>query len=181
MLHVAHRRVVGYGQARQIDRIVARNMERRRSHIERIELALGVAQSQFEGRGLQRLLRVVGRETERLPAIDNHLTQTEGDVHDALLGAFVANGVVVDRARHTRQRREEITIFQRTAHLLHDDRHLLLAQQVRRGGDICTAGGEVDRGIDALDRLAQQTQHLALVLGVGDHIGRVDTRKGLVM
>ena len=131
---------------------------------------------------MQHLLRVAGRETQRAAAVDDQLAQSEGDVADPLFGRLVAYGVVVDRPSHARERGEEEPVLLRAAHLLDHDGHLLLGDQVLRRLHVGLRRREIDRGVDALDRLLQQTQLAVFVpLRIGNHIGRIDAGEGLVV
>ena len=133
------------------------------------------------GRGLEHLLRVAGREAQRASAVHDQFAQAHGDVADAVLRAFVADGVVVDRAGHARTGGEVQPVLLRAAHFLDDHGHLLLRDEVLRRLDVGPRRREIDRGVDAFDRLEQQAQHLVLVVDVGDHVGRVDAGEGLVV
>ena len=93
---LAHRSHLAQRQPPDVDRIVGRRAERFGAQVERQHLVLRIAQRQFGRGGLQHLLRVAGRETQRAAAVDDQLAQSEGDVADPLFGRLVAYGVVVD-------------------------------------------------------------------------------------
>ena len=124
---------------------------------------------------------IAGREAQRASAVHDQFAQAHGDVADAVLRAFVADGVVVDRAGHARTGGEVQPVLLRAAHFLDDHGHLLLRDEVLRRLDVGPRRREIDRGVDAFDRLEQQAQHLVLVVDVGDHVGRVDAGEGLVV
>ncbi len=68
-----------------------------------------------------------------------------------------------------------------SAHFLQDDPHLLFLDLVGSGLHVIAASPEEDRGIDALDAGAQKVEHDHVIVGLGDHIGRIDAGKGLEM
>ena len=50
-----------------------------------------------------------------------------------------------------------------------------------RRGEVSPRRGEIDRGVDTLDGLEQQPEHLIPVVHVGDHVGGIDACEGLVV
>ena len=168
-------------QPLEVHRIVDRRAELLGAQAQGQDFGLRLAQRQLRGRGLEHLLRVAGREAQRAPSVDDQLAQPHGQVADAVRRLFVADRVVVDRACDARAGGQEDAVLLRAAHLLDDNGHLLLGDEVLRGGDVGPRRREVDRGVDALDRPQQQAQHLVLVVGVGDHVGGVDPGEGLVV
>ena len=68
-----------------------------------------------------------------------------------------------------------------THHLLQNDGHFLLVDDVRGGCHIGFRVLVIDRGIDTLDGTGKHAQHLVLVLQVGNHIGGVDAGEWLVV
>ena len=149
--------------------------------VEGIELGLGLAQSFLQLGGLEHLVGMVGTDAQGLTAIDDILAQSEGETGDALLRRLVADGIVVERAKHTAHRGIEAVTILLAHHLLQDHRHLLLVDDVARGGHICLGVAVEHGGIDSLDGTRQHLQHLVLVLQAGYHIGGIDAGKGLVV
>ena len=66
-------------------------------------------------------------------------------------------------------------------HLLQYDGHLLLVDDVLRGGHVGLGVAIVDRGIDALDGCGQHLHHGILVLDKRNHVGGIDAGKGLIV
>ena len=66
-------------------------------------------------------------------------------------------------------------------HLLQDDGHLLLVDDIAGGRHIVLAASVIHAGIDSTYSLREHGQPLILVTSIGNHIGTVYTRKGLVM
>ena len=168
-------------QAVQVHRVVDRRAELFGAQAQGQHLVLRVAQRQFGGRGLEHLLRIAGREAQCASSVHDQLAEPHCHVADAVRGLFVADGVVVDRPRHARAGGEEEPLLLRAAHLLDDDGHLLLRDEVLRSLDVGPRRREIDRRVDALDGFEQQAEHLVLVIDVGDHVGRVDAGERLVV
>ena len=68
-----------------------------------------------------------------------------------------------------------------THHLLYDDCHLLLVDDILRSRHICLGVTVIYRGIDAFDSLREVGKHLLTVIGVRYHIGAVYTSKWLIV
>ena len=151
------------------------------THIESIEACLRLAQRRFHLTGLQHLRRMIRRNAQGLSAIDDILTQSEGETGNTLFGRFVTDGIIVQRAQHAR----EVGIIEITIlfahHLLQNDSHLLLVDDILRGQHISLRILVIDRGIDTLNGTGQHTQHLVFVVEIRNHIGAVDTSKRLVV
>ena len=150
-------------------------------HVEGIETGLRLLEGCVHLGGLQHLIRMIGRHTQGLSSIHNILTQTQGQRGNALLSQFVANGVIVERAKHTREGGIEASAILLTHHFLQDDSHLFLIDNVGGGSHIGLRVPIINRGINSLDGTSQHAKHLVLILKIRNHIGRVDTCKGLIM
>ena len=150
-------------------------------HVKRIEAGLRLPQCRLHLRGLQHLMGMMGRDAQRLATVDDVLAQSEGQRGDALLGLLVADGIVVERAQHAAERRIEAGAVLAAYDLLQDDGHLLLVDDIRRGGHVGLGVLVVDGGVDGLDGTGQHAQHLVLVVQIGHHVGGVDTGEGLVV
>ena len=165
----------------QVDRIVDGGLEFVRLQVECEHRLLRLAHHQLRRRGLQDVARVFRREAEHLVAVHDGLAEAESHFRDTVFRLLVADRVEIDRTGHAREGREEIALVLAAADLLQDDGHLLLGEHVGRGCDIASGRGEVHGGIDTLDRLGEQAELLVLVLRMRNHIGRIHTRKRLVV
>ena len=100
-------------------------------HIEGIETGLSLTESRFHFRHLKHLRGMIGRHTERLTTIDNVFTKTQCQRGNTFLGCLLANGIIVERAKHTR----EVGIIEIAIafahHFLQNHGHLLLINDVR--------------------------------------------------
>ena len=150
-------------------------------HVEGIEARLRLLQRRVHLGGLQHLVGMVGRHTQRLSAVDDIFSQTEGQRRDAFLSQLVANGIIVQRAQHAREGGIEAGAILLAHHLLQDDGHLLLVDDIAGGSHIGLRVLIINGGIDALDGTGQHAQHLVLIVQIGYHIGGVDAGKGLVV
>ena len=178
-------RTVGIGllhaQFHDIEAVVDLEVAADVAHVEGIEAGLRVAQCRLHLRGLQHLLGMIGRDAQRLSAVDDILAQSQSQRGDTLLGGLVADGVVVQRTEHARERGIIAVTILTADDLLQDDGHLLLVDDVLRGYHICLRVLVVHRGVDALDGTGQHAQHLILVVQIGYHIRTVDAGEGLVV
>ena len=66
-------------------------------------------------------------------------------------------------------------------HLLQDDCHLLLVDDIGGGRHVVLRTAVEDRGIDRLDGIGEEFHTTVFVLDVGNHVGAVDAGKRLVM
>ena len=71
------------------------------AHVEGIEAGLRFTKGRFHLRSLQHLMGMIGRHPQRLSAIHDILSQSEGKRGNTLFSLLVANGIVVERAQHT--------------------------------------------------------------------------------
>ena len=69
----------------------------------------------------------------------------------------------------------------RAHHFLYDDGHLLLVDEVLRGGEVSLAVAVEHRRIDGLDSAAQQLKHEGVVVYTRHHVGGIDTCEGLIL
>ena len=161
--------------------IVKRSFELLGTKIQRIHDTLGIPQGKFWGRKLQYIPRITGRKAEGLSPFHHQFSQAESHIDNAIFGFFISDWIVVEGSGHSRNGGEEIAAILGSTHILDHHSHLLFAQEVGAGLYISSTGGKIDRCIDTFDRLAQQTEHLILIFRFGDHIGRIDSRKWLIM
>ena len=168
-------------ELQQIETVVQREVLTHILQVERIELGLRFAEGDFHFAGLQHLIRVIGTDTECQSAVHDILAQAERQTHRTLLGLFIADGIIVERTGHSRNGRIEAVAILRSHHFLNDDGHFLLVDDIAGGLHVCLAVAIEYRSIDSLDSVAQHTEHFVLVLQIGNHVGGVDTGKGLVM
>ena len=124
---------------------------------------------------------MVGRHAQGLSTIHNILAKAQGQRGDALLGRLVAYGVIVETAKHARYVGVIVIAIALAHHLLKDDGHLLLIDDIACGSHVCFRVAIVHRGVDTLDGGGQHVEHLVLILQVGNHIGAVNTGERLVM
>ncbi len=118
VLHVPDRRDVAHVaemlrlvdlETLQIDRVVDRRLELFGLQVQRVHFPLRVAQRQLGRRELKRVFRVAGRKAQRQPAVDDQLSEPEGEVHNAVLRLLVAYRVIVQRTGDARNGREIVT------------------------------------------------------------------------
>ena len=148
-------------------------------HIESIELCLGFTQGHLQLAHLQHLVRMERTDAQGLAAVDDVFSQAERQGGDALFGLLFPDGIVVQGAEDTRDVRVETAAVVLACHLLENDRHLLLVDDVARGSHVGLGVAVVDGGIDRLDGTRQHPQHLVLVFQTGYHIGGVNAGERL--
>ena len=98
-----------------------------------------------------------------------------------MLCRLVADGVVVDAARHAAYDGVVPVPVHLAHHLLQDDRHLLLVDDVARGSHVVLAALVEDAGVDCLDGTRKHGEPLVLVGIVGYHVRAVHAGEGLVV
>ena len=59
-----------------------------------------------------------GRETQGLPAVDDILTQSQGDIRDPIFRLLVTDRIEIQGTGHARHRRIEMIIVPVSYHLL---------------------------------------------------------------
>ena len=69
----------------------------------------------------------------------------------------------------------------RSYHFLEDDRHLLLVDYISCGLHVCFRVVVIDRCVDTLDGVFEHLQHGFPVVEVRNHVGGIDSCKGLVV
>lgn len=97
------------------------------------------------------------------------------------VGFLVTDGIVVHRSQHTGDIGVEPVAILLADDLLKNDGHLLLVDDVARSRHIRFRVLEEHRGVDTFDGTGQHPQHLVLVVEPWNHIGVVDSGKGLIM
>ena len=122
-----------------------------------------------------------GRETQGLPAVDDILTQSQGDIRDPIFRLLVTDRIEIQGTGHARHRRIEMIIITGAHHFLQDDSHLLLIDQVRGSRHIRLTVLIKDRGIHRLDSVAHRTEHIVFLLDLRYHIRRIDPGERLIM
>ena len=109
------------------------------------------------------------------------LAQAEGEVDDTFIGGLLAYGVEVDGAGHARAVGIEAGAVPVAHHLLQDDGHLLLVDDVGCGAHVGLGAAVIYRGIHALDGLGDVLCHGMAIGAVGDHVGGIHASIGLVV
>ena len=121
------------------------------------------------------------RDSQGLPAVDDILAQSECQRGNAFLCFLLTHGIVVERAQHTRHGGIVAVAMVLSDHFLQHDSHLLLVDDIGCRRHVSLGVAVIDRSIDALDSRGEHTQHLVLVVEVGNHIRRIDTGERLVV
>ncbi len=142
---------------------------------------LRLCHREFRSRCLEDIAREFRGEPEHLLPVYHRLPEPVGELHDAVFGSLVADGVEIDRTGHSGDCRKPSSAVLASADLLKHYRHLLFGNHVGRGGDVTPRRGEVDGGIDGLYGLREETQLLILIVRVRNHAGGIDSSKGLVI
>ena len=75
---------------------------------------------------------MVGTDAQGQSAVDDVLAQSQCEADHALFRLFLPDGVIVERTRHARERRVVAVAVLCAHHLLEDDCHLLLVDDVAR-------------------------------------------------
>ena len=109
------------------------------------------------------------------------LAQPEGQADDAVLRGFVSDRIEVQRPGDAGEGGEPQAAVLAAADFLQDDGHLLLGDDIARGRDVAAGRCEIDRGIDTLDGLGDETELLVLVLRRRNHISGIDSGKRLII
>ena len=84
-----------------IEAIVHLEVVAHMTHVQRIEPRLGISQGRLHLRRLKHLRGMIGRDTQRLSAVNDILAQSESKRGDTLLCRLLADGVIVQRTEHT--------------------------------------------------------------------------------
>ena len=126
-------------------------------------------------------MRMIRTDTQGLTTIHDILTQSEGETGYAFLCLFISYRIIVKRTEHTTHRWVEAGAIILTHHLLQDNRHLLLVDDVAGGSHIRLGITIEHGGIHALDGTSQHLKHLIFILKIRNHIGRIDTGKRLIV
>ena len=124
---------------------------------------------------------MVGREAQGHASVHDVLAQAEGQVDNALFCLLFADGVVVERTRHARHGRVVAVAILVAHHLLEDDGHLLLVNDVARGLHVGFRVAEEHRGIHTFDGVGEHAQHFIFVIQIRNHVRVVDAGEGLVV
>ena len=150
-------------------------------HIQRIELGLGVAQSQLCFRCLEHLIRMVRTNTKGLTSIYDIFTQAQGKTGYTLFSFFITYRIVIERTEHTAHGRIKPCTIVFAHNLLQDNSHLFLIDDIARCGHVSLRITIEHRSIDSLDGTGQHLQHLILIFQIWNHIGRINTGKWLIV
>ena len=150
-------------------------------HVEGIESRLRVPQCCLHLARLQHLVWMIWANPQRLTAIHDIFSESQGKTCYSLLSLLVADGIVVDGAQHTAEVGIVVVAILMSHHLLQYHRHFLLVDHITRGSHIRLRVLVIHRGIHALDGTRQHPQHLVFVVAIGYHVCGIDTRKRLVM
>ena len=168
-------------QSLQVKRIIDRELFCQVLQVECIETGLRLPESKIHRTHLQDIVRMTGRETQRLSAIYDIFTQTEGNIGNSVFRLFVTDRIEIQRTGHAGDSRVEMIVVTVADHFLQDDRHLLLIDQVGRGSHISLTVTIKDGSINRLDRIAQQAEHFIFIIQPGNHIGRINPGERLIM
>ena len=150
-------------------------------HVEGVELGLGIAQRHLCLGSLQHLMRMIRTDAEGLTAIHDILTQSEGKTGYTLLCLLIADRIIVERTEHATHRRIIAGAVVLAHHLLQDNRHLLLVDDVAGGCHVCLGIAIEYRGIHALDGTGEHLEHLILIVEIRNHIGGIDAGERLIV
>ena len=150
-------------------------------HIQRIELGLGVAQSQLSFRCLEHLIRMVRTNTKGLTSIYDIFTQAQGQTGYTLFSLFITYRIIIERTEHTAHGRIKPCTIVFAHNLLQDNSHLFLIDDIARCGHVSLRIAIEHRSIDTLDGTGQHLQHLILIFQIRNHIGRINTGKRLIV
>ena len=151
------------------------------SRVEGIELRLSLAQRLFQFTGLQDMMRMIRGHTQSLTAIYDVFTQSQSQRGNALLGLFVANGIIIQRAQHTTYLGIIVRTILLAHHFLQDNRHFFLIDQVASSRHVSLGIMIEHRCIHTLDGTSQHLEHHLLVIKRWNHISRIDSGKRLVV
>ena len=170
-----------YLQFENIEAIIHLEVLPHMLHVQSIELSLGFAQSLLQLGGLQDLCRMVRANSQGLTAIHDILAQSERQAGDTLLRRLIPYRIIVEGAKHATHVRIESVAIILSYHLLQDDRHLLLVDDIASSSHIRLGITIEHRGIHTLDGTSQHLEHLILVLQIRYHIGGIDAGERLIM
>ena len=170
-----------YLQFENIEAIIHLEVLPHMLHVQSIELSLGFAQSLLQLGGLQDLCRMVRANSQGLTAIHDILAQSERQAGDTLLRRLIPYRIIVEGAKHATHVRIESVTMILSYHLLQDDRHLLLVDDIAGSSHIRLGITIEHRGIHTLDGTSQHLEHLILVLQIRYHIGGIDAGERLIM
>ena len=151
------------------------------AHVQGIETGLGFPQGNLRFAGLQHLVRMIRAYPERLASVHDILTQSQGQIGNAFLRGLITNGIIIERAQHAAHIGIVMVAVGVANHLLQDNGHLLLVDDIARGRHVSLGVTIVNRGINPLDGAGQHVEHLVLVVQAWYHIGGIDAGEGLVM
>ena len=150
-------------------------------HIEGIKLGLGLPECLVDLRSLQHLVGMIRTYPKGLPTIHNVFAQSESQTGNTFFCRFVTYRIIVERTEHATHRGIKTGAIVITHHLLQDDCHLLLVDDIARCGHISLGIAIEHRGIHTLDGTRQHLKHLILVLKIRYHIGGIDSCKRLIV
>ena len=149
--------------------------------VEGIETGLRLFQRYLHFTGLQYLMGMIGRETERHTSVYNIFSQTEGKVHGTFFGFLVTDRIVVQRTGHAGHAGIVAVTILVADNFLQDDCHLFLVDDVACGLHISLAVAEINRSIYSFDGIGQHTEHFIFIIQIGNHIGIIDSGKRLIV
>ncbi len=122
-----------------------------------------------------------GAEAQSAAAFHHRLAEPEGKQTDSILRLFAARRIVVDRAGDAADIGIPIRSVFAADHLLDDNRHLFIAEEVVCRFQIFFRPTEVGGRPYRSDRVGKLFQADLLASPVGDHHGFVHSGKGLVV
>ena len=168
-------------QFQQVEAIVHREIVSGITQVEGIEAGLRLFQGYLHFAGLQNLMRMIGRETERHATVYDVLAKTEGEIYCTFFGLFITDGVIVERTCHAGHTGVITVAILVADYLLQDDSHLLLIDDITCGLHIRLAVAEIDRSIYAFDGVGQHTEHFVFIIQIRNHISIIDSGEGLIV
>ena len=107
------------------------------THVQGIETSLCLPECCLHLAGLQHLVWMIRRHTQRLPAINNIFSQSQSQRSDAFFRFLIAYGIIVERAQHAREVGIVMLVILLAHHFLEDDSHLLLVNDIGCCRHVC--------------------------------------------
>ena len=145
------------------------------------EVRLCVAKSNLHLAHLQDLIRMCRADAQARTTIHDVFSKTHCQRDCTLFGLLFANGVIVDATCHTADDGVEAAVVLLAYHLLQNDCHLLLVDDIAGGLHIVLTAPVEDTGINGLDGFGEHRETLVAVVCCRYHIGTIYTCEGLVV
>ena len=168
-------------QLEQVESVVEREILPHILQVKRIEPCLRFTQGYLHLACLQHLRRMIRTNAQSQSAVNDVFSQTESQAYDSFFGQFIVDGIIIDGTCHPRNSRIITVAVLRPYHLLQNDCHFLLIDDIAGCLHVGLAVLIIYRSIYSLDGVAQHAKHLILVVQIRNHVRRVDAGKGLVV